>query len=172
MGPVQMLTLGFGAGAGFDGIRSELELLEQSGQIRVLDLLFVEREEDGELVALGYQAEGMGETVAALLGMAPGALRTAERDVPSLRQGRAFGLSAWHLGEIADELPPGTSAAFVLLEHVWARRLKEAVRGEGGVPLAEGFLTPEALAPVAAELTAASERNAASSGARDRSSEG
>jgi len=39
-------------------------------------------------------------------------------------------------------------------EHVWASDLKRAVRDAGGVPIAEGFLTPEAIAEVAAELVA------------------
>ena len=41
--------------------------------------------------------------------------------------------------------------AVLLIEHVWAREFKRAVRDAGGVPLAEGFLTPELLAAVGAE---------------------
>jgi hypothetical protein len=42
----------------------------------------------------------------------------------------------------------------MLIEHVWARELKKAIRGAGGVPLAEGFLTPESVALVGAEVLA------------------
>jgi hypothetical protein len=45
----------------------------------------------------------------------------------------------------------------LLLEHVWARDLKRAIRDIGGVPLGEGFLTPETVALVAAELGAMAE---------------
>jgi hypothetical protein len=45
----------------------------------------------------------------------------------------------------------------MLIEHVWARDLKHAVRDAGGVPLAEGFLTPETVALVGAELLAMGE---------------
>jgi hypothetical protein len=45
----------------------------------------------------------------------------------------------------------------VLIEHVWARDLKRAIRDAGGFPLGEGFLTPEAIAAVAVELVAMSE---------------
>jgi hypothetical protein len=45
----------------------------------------------------------------------------------------------------------------LLIEHVWARDLKRALRDAGGFPLGEGFLTPEAIAAVAAELLAMSE---------------
>ena len=58
---------------------------------------------------------------------------------------------------MAASLHPGDSAGFVLIEHVWARDLKGAIRDAGGFPLGEGFLTPEALAAVGAELVAISE---------------
>ena len=45
----------------------------------------------------------------------------------------------------------------MLIEHVWARDLKRAIRDAGGFPLGEGFLTPETLADVATELLAMSE---------------
>ncbi len=50
-----------------------------------------------------------------------------------------------------------SSAAFLLIEHVWARDLKRAIRETGGFPLGEGFLTPEALTEVAPELLVMSE---------------
>jgi hypothetical protein len=45
----------------------------------------------------------------------------------------------------------------VLIEHGWARELKRAIRETGGFPLGEGFLTPEVLADVAADLVAMAE---------------
>ena len=51
-------------------------------------------------------------------------------------------------------LEPGSSAGFLLIEHVWARELKRAIRQTGGFPLGEGFLTPETLAHIAPELVA------------------
>jgi hypothetical protein len=58
---------------------------------------------------------------------------------------------------MAAALPAGHSAGLLLVEHVWARDFKAAVRDAGGVPLGEGFLTPETVAFVAAELVAMSE---------------
>ena len=72
-------------------------------------------------------------------------------------QGHAFGLSQMEMQELAASLKPGNSAGFLLVEHVWARDLKGAIRDAGGFPLGEGFLTPEALAEVATELVAMSE---------------
>ncbi|MFI9025413.1 DUF1269 domain-containing protein [Streptomyces sp. NPDC053560] len=158
-GPIQLLVITFGPDAAFEGrILEELEELAAAGQILVLDLLVVRKDTNGDLVALGYQAEGMGDTISALLGLEPGSMRKAEKAFPSLAPGRAFGMAADDIREIADALDPGATAGFLLLEHRWARRLKGAIREQGGVPLAEGFLTEEAMAPVAAELLAAAAR--------------
>ncbi|WP_338693893.1 DUF1269 domain-containing protein [Streptomyces sp. Q6] len=159
IGPVQLLTIEFGPDAKFEGrIIEELAILEANGQIRVLDMLFVSKESGGGLFTLDVQEEGMGETVAALLGISRERLRGAEEEFPSLAEGNAFGLTMSEIREMADSLDPDTSAAFILLEHVWAKHLRTAVRDAGGVPVAEGFLTEEALEPIAAELAAAAER--------------
>ncbi len=159
IGPVQLLAVEFGPDAKFAGrIVEELETLEAIGQVRVLDLLFVQKEPDGDLLALDYQATGMGDTVAALLGMPRESLRAAEKEYPSLSEGNAFGLTGGEIREMTEALDPGTAAGFVLLEHVWAKYLRKAIRDAGGTPVAEGFLTEEALEPVAAQLVAAAER--------------
>ena len=44
----------------------------------------------------------------------------------------------------------------MLVEHVWARDLKRAVRDAGGRMLSESFLTPETVAAVEPELAAMS----------------
>jgi hypothetical protein len=132
--------------------------LESHETIRVLDLLFVSKDaETGDLLALDYQGEDLGAIVGALLGFEfeddgeqpDGSIGGAE--------GHAFGLSQSEIQDVAGSLEPGNSAGFVLIEHVWARDLKSAVRDAGGFPLGEGFLTPEALAEVAVELVAMSE---------------
>ena len=50
--------------------------------------------------------------------------------------------------EAAEALEPGTSAGFLIFEHLWARELKRAIAETDGVPFAEGFLTPEAVAAI------------------------
>ncbi|KUF18262.1 MULTISPECIES: hypothetical protein [Streptomyces] len=159
IGPVQLLAVEFGPDSKFEGrIVEELEILEGNGQIRVLDMLFVTKESDGNLFTLDYQAEDMGDTVAALLGIPRELLSGAESISPSLAGENAFGLTLGEIREIAERQEPGTSAAYILLEHVWATYLRAAIREAGGVPVAEGFLTEEALEPVAVELAAAALR--------------
>jgi uncharacterized membrane protein len=159
IGPVQMLAIGFDPEARFEGrIMDELANLERHETIRILDLLFVGKDaETGDLLALDYQGEDLGAIVGALLGFE--FEDDGERQDGSLQeiQAHAFGLSQREIHGIAASLKPGSSAGFLLIEHVWARDLKEAIRDAGGFPLGEGFLTPETLTPVAPELLAMSE---------------
>jgi uncharacterized membrane protein len=136
----------------------ELASLERHETIRILDLLFVGKDaETGDLLALDYQGEDLGAIVGALLGFE--FEDDGERQDGSLQeiQAHAFGLSQREIHGIAASLKPGSSAGFLLIEHVWARDLKRAIRDAGGFPLGEGFLTPETLADVATELLAMSE---------------
>jgi uncharacterized membrane protein len=156
IGPVQMVTVGFGPDAKFEGrIIDELVKLERERTIRVLDLLFVLKDPEGggDLVVLDYQGAELGAIVGALLGFEfddglPQHMRGEDTG------GRAFGLSRDDIEEVAAGLEPGHSAGFLLIEHVWARDLKRAIRDAGGVPLVEGFLTPEAVRAVEPELAA------------------
>src|SRR4051812_205691 len=159
IGPVQLLAIGFDPDARFEGkILDELERLERHETIRILDLLFVGKDaETGDLLALDHQGEELGAIVGSLLGFE--FEEDGERPDGSSQeiQGHAFGLSRAEMQEKAASLHPGSSAGFLLIEHVWARDLKRAIRDAGGFPLGEGFLTPEALADVATELVAMSE---------------
>jgi uncharacterized membrane protein len=159
IGPVQLLAIGFPPDADFEGrIMAELERLESHETIRVLDLLFVARDtETGDLLALDYQGEDLGAIVGALLGFEFQGDGGQPNGSTEGMGDHAFGLSQSEIHDIAASLDPGSSAGFVLIEHVWARDLKSAIRDAGGFPLGEGFLTPEALAEVAFELVAMSE---------------
>ena len=114
----------------------------------MLDLLFVARDTDSdELVVLEHQEETMGAIVGALLGLR---LEGQEQDEHS------FGMSAEEIEEMGASLPPGGSAGLLLIEHVWARGLKRALRDAGGIPLGDEFLTPEKVAAVEPKLAAMS----------------
>ena len=144
IGPVQLLAIGFDPDARFEGrIMDELESLERHETIRILDLLFVGKDsETGDLLALDYQGKELGAIVGALLGF------DFEGEQPSELsevEGHAFGLSQKEIQGIAASLHPGDSAGFLLIEHVWARDLKGAIRDAGGFPLGEGLGREETL---------------------------
>ena len=149
IGPVQLISLGFEPGANFEGrIAGELAKLESDRTIRILDLLFVARDTDSdELVVLEHQEESMGAIVGALLGV---------RLDGEQEQEHSFGFTQGEIEEMAAGLEPGGAAGLLLVEHVWARDLKRAVRDAGGRMLGESFLTPETVASVEPELAAMS----------------
>jgi uncharacterized membrane protein len=155
IGPVQLIAIGFGPDAQFEGrILEELAKLEQHSTVRILDLLFVHHDADsGDLVVLDHQGEELGAILGALLGFEFEGDDDTERDAAPEGQ-HAFGLSLEQIEGLAGQIEPGYSAGFLLIEHVWARDLKDAIRDAGGVPLGEGFITPEAVAEVAIELAA------------------
>ncbi len=153
IGPVQLMSVGFDPGADFQGrIADELARLEGERTIRVLDLLFVAKDTDSdELVVLEHQEENSGAVLGALLG-----LKLEGEDEHS------FGLTAAEIEEMGASLPPGGSAGLILIEHVWARGLKHAVREAGGRSLGDSFLTPETVAAMEPQLAALAQRIRAS----------
>jgi uncharacterized membrane protein len=158
IGPVQMIAVAFGPDANFEGrIIDELTKLERERTIRILDLLFVLKDtESGDLLALDHQGEELGAIVGALLGFEFEG--EAEERVQAEGAGdRAFGMTKDEIQSLAESLEPGHSAGFLLIEHVWARDLKQSIRDAGGVPLGEGFLTPETVRAVEPELAAMAE---------------
>ena len=51
---------------------------------------------------------------------------------------------------VADAIPPGTTAAVALIEHVWASPLRDAIVRAGGLTLADQWIHPADLVAVGA----------------------
>lgn len=157
IGPVQLMQVGFDPGANFEGrIADELARLEKERTIRVLDLLFVAKDPDsGELVVLEHQEEKMGAVVGALLGLKLDEDESSDTAAAG-EADHSFGFTSSEIEEMGASLPPGGSAGLLLIEHVWARGLKRAIRDAGGHSLGESFLTPETVAEMEPKLAALS----------------
>jgi hypothetical protein len=138
---IQLLVYGFGPDADFEGrLLGALERLESGGTLRILDTLFLRSDAaTGELSAFGKRGGGVGRIVEPLLEfrLDPAARRRATR--------RALGDEA--VEQLAGTLQPGSAIAAVLVEHVWAGALEDAVSRTGGAPLASEFSDATALAP-------------------------
>ena len=165
-GPLQILLVGFETTERFRGeIARELLDLRGRGMIRVLDARFLHRARDGKLteVDLGpLIAERPAEDanpIARLLGVnghgGNGGLAPADAFA------RTAGFALEDLRRLTDEIGPGDHAAVVLVEHVWAARLRAVVHRTGGALRAQGFLTPEVEMLVGAELKARADAEAA-----------
>ena len=159
MGPVQMLLLSF-AEPKFEGkIIDELQRLREHETVRIIDALVVEKDEAGDITAVQAsdlsldEATEMGAIAGALIGLGVG----------DPEDGALLGAAAGSDGHlipdeevwyIADAIPPGTVAAIILLEHLWAIPLREAIAGAGGVALADEWIHAEDLVAIGLEAAA------------------
>lgn len=148
----QLLVFGFSPGAAFEGqLVGALERLESGGALRVLDVLFVAADEaTGELVAINLPG-GTGGLTAKLLDfrLDPAARRrTAERAL----EDDASGGTAQLLRDLGKSLEPGAALAVLLVEHVWARGMDDAVARVGGRALASEFVEAARLSELAPDL--------------------
>jgi len=130
MGPVQMLVIGFDGGEFKGEIAAELERLREDETIRLIDLVVVAKDADGNV------SVGEGEN-----GLALRLLDVTDADLSHLDA-----VDAGDVWEATSAVPPGGAAAVVLIEHRWAIPLRDAIASAGGVPLADAWLAPEDVA--------------------------
>ena len=124
--------------------------MRESGQLTEVDLNPVLADPPAE----------QDRAIAHLLG-ANGAGGNGGSRKPSEALAGTVGFALEDLRRLTDEIGPGDHAAVVLIEHVWASRLREAVLDAGGRLLGQGYLTPEVVMIVGAELQARAEAEAA-----------
>jgi DNA-binding CsgD family transcriptional regulator len=151
--PLQVIALSFSRDAGAeDRILAEVDRLRGRGVLRLLDMLFVAKSQDGTIERLTIgDDEDFGSLLAAVVPVADGGPA-----VPA----PADGLAAFDRAgaqALADSLEPGTALAFLLVEHYWADPLFEAIAETGGALIGEGFLTEEVGLVVGAEVAAMEE---------------
>jgi hypothetical protein len=162
MGPVQLLAFQLPPGAPLEGqLLGAIERAQSGGTLRILEVLFVGRDDQaGELVAFAERERGQGGLVSALLGFR---LDPATRKRATEKALRAFEQAGAPeaLRRLAAALPPGGALAAVLVEHVWARAVEDAVTRTGGAGVLSEFVDEPQLASAAPRLLAALERAAA-----------
>jgi uncharacterized membrane protein len=161
-GPVQLLVVGF-QDAEFKGeILAELSRLREHGTIRIVDLLVVSKDHDGELAAAELsdldqeEAAELGAIAGALIGLGAGGEEGAEAG--ALAGAAAFAdhdaLADEQVWFVADAIPEGGTAAIALIEHRWAIPLRDAILRTGGVTLADAWIHPADLVAIGAATAA------------------
>jgi len=174
IGPVQLIVLGFPHPNFHGEIIDELEKLRQSDTVRVIDSLAVYKDADGEIEAMHLsnltdeEAVELGSKVGALIGLGFDGEEGMDEGALAGAEAAADGISpfpeqdAW---DVLEEIPNGSAAAVVMLEHHWAVGLRDAVARAGGFRISDGFISPldligiglmtaeEAAAVVAAETS-------------------
>ena len=118
IGPVDYIVIEWpGRQPTGDAIPHLLNLVD-AGLIRILDLTFVAKGEDGSVAAI--ELGELGESFAVFDGASSGLIGDAE------------------LAEAGSVLEPGTSAAILLWENRWAAPFASALRASGGQLVASG----------------------------------
>ena len=153
-GPVQVLIVGFEDGEFSGEILSELRRLKQHDIVRLVDLLFVSRAEDGAIEAVEHsdlpqeEAVAFGALAGALLGLGAAGSDGAEAGAAvgaATVEERGSVINPDDVWYLADAIPPGASAGIALLEHRWAIPLRDAIERAGGHSLADAWVHPEDL---------------------------
>jgi hypothetical protein len=129
LGPVDYLVVEFPPGVShFTGeMAEELAKLVVSGTIRMLDLVILTKDADGEIDALEIEdLEQIDE------------LRTAETQLADL-------LAAEDVAHLAAAMEPGTVAGVLVWENTWAAPFASAARRSGGQLIANGRIPIQAI---------------------------
>ncbi len=150
IGPVQMLVLGFEEPNFTGKIAAELDRLRQHDFVKIVDALVVQKDDDGNVVAL--QVSDLSEDEALEMGAIAGALvgfGYGGDDEDAIEAGAELGAEAMADGHlipeedawyVADAIPNGSTAAIILLEHLWAIPLRNAIVDAGGIALADEWI--------------------------------
>jgi hypothetical protein len=135
LGPVDWIVVEF-PGSRFKGeIAPELHSLVERNIVRVLDLLIMRKDEDGTLEA--FELSDLDDSEL-------GTLRTYETELAML-------LSEDDVTAIAAAVEPGSTAAVLVWENLWAAPFGSAVRRAGGQLVASGRIPIQALLAVLEE---------------------
>ena len=150
IGPVQLLVVRFDQPTFTGEVIEELIRLRQNNVIRLIDALAVQKGLDGDLTALQWsdlsveEAEGMGATIGALIGLGYSGDEGMEAGALAGAQAGAGGhlIDEEDMWDVADTIEPGSAAALALIEHVWAGPLRDAIARTGGVPVSDAWVHP------------------------------
>ena len=171
VGPIQVLIFEFESNKNFEGkILNELKAIRNAGILKLLDMQFVMKYDNGEIAVIELsdlseeEEVEYGNLIKAMMGM--GAAEEAgdmagEIAGAEIIASNAYGLNIPDVHQLADQIQPGTSACIMMIEHTWAKGLKSAIQDAGGRMVAQGFLTPDALFMIGKEVEAILEAEAA-----------
>jgi hypothetical protein len=129
LGPVDWIVIEF-PGSKFNGeVAPVLKDYVDRGLIRVLDLLFLKKDEDGSFEA--FEAADLDDSEV-------GELRTFETELAML-------LSEQDVADLVETIEPGSAAAVLVWENLWAAPFGTAVRHAGGQLVASGRIPIQAI---------------------------
>ena len=149
-GPMQMFVFGF-PGNDFNGmIYPAFDEARRKGIIRFVDYMLVSKDEDGNIQEI--EGTDLGEAELVDLGAGIGALMgfgAAGEEGANVgwREGEkavienGFGFTQDDMDNIADAIPDNSTALIMIIEHLWAKDIKQQLLDSNAVMIAHGMLT-------------------------------
>ena len=128
MGPIDYIILEWPAEPSGDEVVPLIVDLVDRNIIKILDIVFVSKGADGELTAL--EVDDLGPAAAAFAAFDGAASGLLDDD---------------DLREAASALEPGTAAAILIWENLWAAPVAVALRRSGGQLVASGRIPVQAI---------------------------
>ncbi len=157
--PLQMIALTFRLDVDAENrLLAEVDRIEGRGVLRVLDMVFLAKGEDGTVEGLEV---GDGEDFGSLLaGVSLFAAENGNGAAGSGAAGGPAGSGVATVQALADSLAPGSGVALLLVEHVWAGPLVDAVAAADGALVSDDFLAGDVSLAIGAEIAAVEEASA------------
>jgi hypothetical protein len=167
VGPIQYIAFGVRTEDQQKEIVQRLRSAGERGNIRLIDLAYLRKTEDGTLQQ--GRLSGLSEEEQRKFGTVARALVGIGAAVEYHRAGGKFGGGAFldqefgesmqeikeRIYEAAQDLPPGAACCIALIEHRWLLELKDQMQEKGVVILTQGMVRPRSLVMLGAELQAA-----------------
>ena len=155
-GPMHMVVIALNTPAEAGELKPHLAAIQVQGLVRMVDTLLISKDESSELSIVDRcvldpeEATFNGLMERAFLGngLNDGASTALNRH--AALDLVVFGMTDDDLFEVADKIPAGSLALFLLFEHLWVAGLLESIafnRFNRGAVLAQGWITPETLRP-------------------------
>ncbi|MDD1707341.1 MAG: cysteine peptidase family C39 domain-containing protein [Methanoregulaceae archaeon] len=153
-GPLQLVNIRFeGAILPYD-VMKPMDAILNRELIRPIAYLVLNKEMDGTIGVLEggdmkeEEAVEIDAILGYLIGLGAGGPETAETYAKVAEQRaveHTFGVSEGDLQRMAEELPPNSSVILLILEHIWAKKIKEVLANHGGSVTSQGMITPDML---------------------------
>ena len=155
--PLQLIALTFRLGADAESrLLAEVDRIEGRGALRVLDVVLLAKGQDGTVEGLEVgDNEDFGSLLASI---APsGSQHEGRSAAGNGAASEPAGSGMAGVQALASSVDPGTAVAFLLVEHLWAGPLVDAVSAAGGALVSDDFLAGDASLAMAAEVAAVEE---------------
>lgn len=157
---MQLYVIGFPDNQFKGDIIPAINEARDNGIIRMIDYFFVMKDEDGNLLSVQGTDLGRKEiqqfnsVLGALLGLGAGGIEGAKAGAEA---GAKFGehdvgFTESDIQNITEYIPKNSSALLMLVENLWAKKIKQAIVDADGMVIAQGAITPELVVKIGAAL--------------------